>query len=298
MVQPIFDPEYECSTGEVETMSHCTTISANTRDNVIPVFEGELLRLFQESADLITGQTWSVEINSIAAASPGVPNWAGVDPEPREPIVYLIERDILSDPPAHLRRTSSVLVDEVDDNFEQIDRRWISDARSGIQSALSDPDRANGFSLSFPNYVPMVAEVCSRVRMQYGQVDWQEVQGLYLARLCFHEIAHCKAECGNRGTSSNWQPAISGSIHDVPNVGICASTPGEHQADEPADFQLMRRHMLCPMPFFKLDHPIEQQFHTHGTSVTLARRAATPPPAETEDSGEQFDPDDPMSMDI
>lgn len=273
MVKPTHIPSHAASTGSSETVSPASPQAQQIRTAVLTRFERQLQELFQRSAPFRPNhsQELTVRVNRIPEVSPGVPNFSGQTVAAHEPIVYLVTRrnslSTASTVASINRRASLVMFEAIDGNFQEIPSSVASSAR---QNVIGDPQGEAGKGIHMSDYAPAVAEVFSDVRMSYEATNWQEIQALTLANLAFHEIAHCKCECTNRG-SGNWQAAISGEIHAQSGVQLCSASPAWHYDldDLTDDYRLMGRHMMVPIPFYKLDMPIEDQFHHHGQSVRL-----------------------------
>lgn len=242
---------------------------------------------------------WQAEVHEIPALRPGVPDFSGLTIQPQDPIVYLVSRQHASTPEFR-RRASYAMVDA----FEQ--GRFAgtpSEAFDEWRDAMRNPSEVRGVSLigsldasydeSF-RFSPLVAEVFTDLslistprifgQLRIGQLahDWVNIMSNFVAKASFHEIAHCKSECHNRPAASHnppWVAVRSQSIHNEGGVGILGTEVAWTTDPTTADFTLMGQHMLCPVPFFKLDQPLAQQFTNHGQPHTLA---VQPPPAEEE----------------
>jgi len=302
LIKPTHVPAQRASSGSAATVSQTSAAANQARARVLAAFETRLADLMRRSAAHIPGpaQTWTASVNRIPEASPGVPNFAAVTVQPHEPIVYLVTRhndESTATPTAAInRRASLVLCAAVDNNYPEVPGSLMSQAR---QLVMNDPQTIAGKALHFSQHVPAVAEVFSNLRMQYEATNWEEIQWNFLAILAFHEIAHCKLECTNRGSGSRWRAAVSGSIHDQSGVGLCAGALDWSDDPTTADLQLMGRHMLCPIRFYKLDQPIAGQFFTAGQAVTLTPRGSGSAPSSTgSGSGESRDDLDLDGLDI
>jgi hypothetical protein len=241
-----------------------------------------------------------------------VPDFTGLTIQPNEPIVYLASRQH-SPSPEFRRRATFVMIDA----FEQ--GRFVGtppEAFPDWRDAVRNPPEARGVSLipsidasyteSF-RYAPVVAEVFTDLSLLstpeiFGELrisqlahDWVNIMSNFVAKASFHEIAHCKSECHNQPAASTnppWSATRSQSIHDQSGAGILAARVAWTTAPTTADFALMGRHMLCPIPFYQLDQPLDQQFYNQGQPHTLTVQAPAAAPSESSD--ELIDSEDPL----
>lgn len=271
MVKPTYVPSQEGSSGSSGTMSQTSEAANRTRQRVLTGFEAGLRDLMQRATAYIPGPhaTWDVRVTRIPESSPGVPNFTGLTIQPQDPIVYLVTRHVDRSAAAQAaptdRRASLVMYQAIGTNFEELPSPWARDARESVRSYSGDE---SGMGIHVGDYVPATAEVFADLRMSYDATNWEEIQINTLANVAFHEIAHCRAECTNRATGNRWQSAITGSIHDHPGATILGPRVGQEDPST-ADLQLMGRHMMCPIRFYRLDQPIANQFFTRNQSVQL-----------------------------
>lgn len=300
MLKRLYIPVGTGLTGGETTVSPFSPAGDPIRAIILGHFEEKLQEFMQASADRRSGSSWAVQINRIPDSSTaGTPDFSAVSPavRAREPIIYFVLVPTASAPASSTnprdRRVALAMLDAIDNNFVEIPASSVSQGRQAVNTAATSPGREDGFAMHSDLYYACVSEVFSNPVIAYQAVNWQRNFGHHLARVAFHEIAHCKAECANRPSPSGhpWHAAIAGDIHST--AGLCSSPPQTSQSE--ADQVLMSRHMLCPMPFYKLDQPIDGQFYDQGQSVSLTRRTTTPAPAGGTDLEEPlFDDDDPM----
>ncbi len=266
MVKPTLVPEREGTSGTPATLSDTDTYMEDTRAEVLGIFRETLRTLMQAALEHIPGShaAYTVQIREIPPASPGVPSFTGLTIAMHEPIVYLTKKEAETNPDDPINRRASLVMLRAlqDGNFEEFPSGNVRAWRDQITGNTGDLE---GSALHVSDLAPAVAEIFSNVRMQYDADNWKTIQGNLLARAAYHEIAHCKAECENRASSSRWQGAISGSIHDQSGASILTSPLAWNATQATADNQLMGRHMLCPIAFYKLDQDIASQCFHHGT---------------------------------
>jgi len=212
---------------------------------------------------------WTASVNQLPplAGATHNPDCSGVT-HWREPIVYWVS-DATADLPLTStsveRRPSLLLVRELREGyFEEFDIENLHAARQFIQTI--DGADPGGRALSF-GWAPLSAEVFSGARIPYDDVSpgdlgsqgWQRHQARNLANASFHEIAHGKCQWVNRPTGAGWVAAIPDSIHDHVRGGVCSASINHATPFVTADRLLMRGHVLCPMPYFKLGVPAPTQ---------------------------------------
>lgn len=258
---------------------------------------------------------WQVQVQEIPSLRPGVPDFSGLTIQAHEPIVYLVSRQHAPTPEFRRRATYAMV-----DAFEQ--GRFAgtpSEAFGEWRDAMRNPSEVRGVSLigsldasyteSF-RFAPLVAEVFTDLSLIstpriFGQLrisqlahDWVNIMSNFVAKASFHEVAHCKSECHNQPAASTdppWSATRSHSIHDESGAGILGTEVAWTTEPTASDFTLMGRHMLCPVPFYKLDQPLGGQFTNHGQAHTLA--VQPPPEEEASDSDDldmDLDTDDPL----
>jgi hypothetical protein len=263
VVRPTLVPEHVGSSGESNTLADDAPEVLQARVDVLAIFRQTLQALFEAALEFIPGThpPDSVNIVEIPQASPGVPNFGGLTIAMHEPIVYLTKKEAATNPGDPMdRRPCLVMLQALQDGrFEEFPTENVRAWRDGITGGSSDLE---GQAIHIGDLAPAVAEAFSNARMQYDADNWKTIQGNLLARAAYHEIAHCKAECANRAHGSRWQNAISGSIHDQAAVTVLNSPLAWNAVQSTADKQLMGRHMMCPIAFYRLDDPIAPQcFH-------------------------------------
>lgn len=265
VVKPTLVPEREGSSGSSSQLTDDATYVQESRTRVMTIFRDTIQSLMQAAVQYIPGShpNYTVRIREIPAATAGVPNFDGLTIAMHEPIVYVTRKEAETSPEDPIdRRASLVMLKALQDgNFQEFPSGHISTWRSMVTGNTGDLE---GLALHVTDLAPAVAEVFGNMRMQYDATNWIDIQGNLLARAAYHEIAHCKAECENRAGGSRWQSAISGSIHDQSDVGICRSPLGWDVEQTTADKQLMGGHMMCPIAFYKLDQDIGSQCFHHG----------------------------------
>jgi hypothetical protein len=127
---------------------------------------------------------------------------------------------------------------------------------------------------------------------------WARKMAEWLARAAFHEIAHCKSEYPRRPPNPRWENRAVADMHSVPGARILGATVVYDASPSAADLQTMGKHMLCPVPFFKLDQPPSGQFFNvrgGGVRRTPVEAPAPEAPAPTfnlDDEPGLFDGDD------
>jgi hypothetical protein len=266
VVRPTLVPEHVGSSGESNTLADDAPEVLQARVDVLAIFRQTLQELFTAALEYIPGShpPDSVNIVEIPQTSPGVPNFGGLTIAMHEPIVYLTKKEAETRPADPMdRRASLVMLQALQDGrFVEFPTENVRAWRDDITGGEGDLE---GKALHVSDLAPAVAEAFSNARMQYDADNWKTIQGNMLARAAYHEIAHCKVECPNRASGSRWQSAISGSIHDQAGVAILASPHNWNVAQSTADKQLMGRHMMCPIAFYKLDQDIASQCFHNGT---------------------------------
>ncbi len=263
-VKPTLVPEREGTSGAANQLTDNATYVRQSRAQVMTLFRQTLQTLMQAAVQYIPSHpAYTVQIQEIPATSPGVPNFTGLAIAMHEPIVYITRKEAETSPADSIdRRASLVMLKALEDGrFQEFPSANIRAWRDLVTGNTGDLE---GLALQVTDLAPAVAEAFGNARMAYDATNWIEIQGNLLARTAYHEIAHCKAECENRASGSRWQSAISGSIHGQSGVGILNSPLGWDTDQTTADKQLMGRHMLCPIPFYKLDQPIAAQCFHHG----------------------------------
>lgn len=276
VVKPTPVPHAAGTSGDSLQMD--STARDSIRSAVLQSYRDQLRDFFQNCISHIPGSPsrWTVQVHEIPSqtGSPGRPNFSGARINMRDPIVYLVTRDVDESPTSDTDRRPSLIMLRSLDDYRHPDgfaREALTQSRQFITSqSRTAQGRAILVGMQGGFHAPVVAETSSRLYMTYDATNWQEIQANLLAKVSFHEIAHCKAECADRPAGANWrnQP-IAGSIHDESGVGICASAPSFGHGQTDADRQLMGQHMLCPMPFYQLDQDIGNQFFHAGQLVTI-----------------------------
>lgn len=288
----------EGSSGELTLTNPDSPDARAARDLIFANFRDILQTLMQRSAEYIpheSSRNQTVEVIEIPSLSPGVPDFSGVTIQMSEPLVYVVYRPPSGARPEENptnpteRRPSLVMLRALDNNYQEFSSSQLSSARSAVGAAQDQL----GFALGYSDYAPMVAEVFSNPQMAWAAANWKEILANYLAKGAFHEIAHCKAECANRASNPRWRQAISGSIHDYQDEGtaVAVCLPQIAWGAEPstADLRLMGKHMLCPLPFYRLDEEISPQCFHHGQLTPLTQPATlAPQPSDTEDPLDDF----------
>jgi hypothetical protein len=263
VVRPTLVPEHVGSSGESTTLADDAPEVLQARVDVLAIFTQTLQELFTAALEYIPGThpPDTVNIVEIPQVSPGVPNFSGLTIAMHEPIVYLTRKEAETNPTDPMdRRPCLVMLRALQDgSFQEFPTENVRAWRDGITGGSSDLE---GQAIHIGDLAPAVAEAFSNARMQYDADNWKTIQGNLLARAAYHEIAHCKAECANRAHGSHWQNAIGGSIHDESGVTVLNSPLAWNAVQSTADKQLMGRHMMCPIAFYKLDQDIAPQcFH-------------------------------------
>jgi hypothetical protein len=265
IVKPTLVPEREGTSGSPAQLTDSDTYVQQSRAQVLTLFRQTLQTLMQAAVSHIPGShpAYTVQVIQIPEASPGVPNFSGLTIAMHEPIVYVTRKEAETNPAASIdRRASLVMLRALEDGrFQEFPSSTIRSWRDLITGNTGDLE---GSALHVTDLAPAVAEIFGNVRMAYDATNWIEIQGNLLARAAYHEIAHCKAECANRAGGTRWQSAISGSIHETSHGSIVHSPLGWDADQTPADKQLMGHHMMCPIPFYKLDQDIAGQCFHHG----------------------------------
>ncbi len=303
-IKPVAIPEASGSSGSAARVDGEATSVQQHRTELFQQFERILTELFQNCVSHIpnNSQTWTVRVRRIPTNAQRQPNYTGLTINMREPIVYLVSSNTSnsSSTAAADRRPSLVMIDALGDYRHAFSYEIRQQMRNFITGSSGDQ---GGRALSVSTYSPAVAEVFSHVA-HGGATNWKAIMANQLANLAFHEIAHIKAECSNRATGGSrpWQSAISGTIHNVSGVGICGGSVAFSTDQTTADQQLMGRHMLCPVNFFRYGQAISGQFFTNGSAATLqtdAERRAAESSSDSSDRPEvSTDPLDLFSGDI
>lgn len=263
VVKPTLVPERVGSSGDPTTLSDDAPEVVQARVDVLAIFTQTLQELMQAATEHIPGThpDYDVHVVEIPQISPGVPNFSGRTIAMHEPIVYLTRKEAQTNPSDPMdRRPSLVMLQALQDGrFEEFPTENVRAWRDDITGGTGDLE---GKALHVSDLAPAVAEAFSNARMQYDADNWKTIQGNLLARAAYHEIAHCKCECANRASGSRWRSAISGSIHGEAGVSILTSPLAWNAQQTTEDKQLMGRHMMCPIAFYKLDQEIAGQcFH-------------------------------------
>jgi len=275
MIKPVSVLEGAGVSGSATDVTPTVPSAEQRRASVLSQFESVLQRLMQSSVPHIPtagGHNWTVRVRQIPTSPAGVPNYTGLSIHIREPIVYLISSDVdncSSSVPAVRQRPALRMIQALADYSRTFSSSLRSTARQEVTSTTSSEQ---GRFVAFSDYAPVVAEVYSHVVTE--ATNWIEIMAYLLANVAFHEIAHCKAECANRTVPSSaqsrqWLQALTGSIHNVSGVGICAARIGFDTQPTTADYRLMGEHMLCPIRFYKHNEIISGQFFQNGSSATL-----------------------------
>lgn len=302
IVKPTPVPVFDAHTGDAADLNEGDDASAQAaRAVVIRLYEQYLTEHFE--ACMPSG--WTAHVNRLMpqAGAPQFPDFSGLSIHWREPIVYWVSQET-GDQPADStnpnRRPSLFLIRELEQgHYEDFPNSLLSQARSFIRQT-SGTDRG-GKALSF-GWAPLLAEVFSTVMVPYddvsprddGSLGWQRHQARSLANLSFHEIAHGKCEWTNR--PSNWSPSpISDSVHDHSQGGILGSGVGHDTMQTDADRSLMRSHVLCPMPYYRLGVPAADQCYEENHALTLMSSGGGGG-GTTGSSAEQGDPLDDMDI--
>jgi hypothetical protein len=283
IVKPTPVPVYDATTGDATSVNEGDDAAAQaSRAVVIRLYEQYLTAHFQ--ACLPSG--WTARVNRLMpqAGTPQFPDFSGLTIHWREPIVYWVSRDS-DDFPADSRdpnrRPSLILLRELEaGHYTEFSAADISTARTFIRTATGR--NLGGKALAI-GWAPLVAEVFSTVVVPYddvseeedGSLGWQRHQARFLANASFHEIGHGKCEWSNR--PSNWTPApISDSIHDHSSSGLFNLGVGYQTLQNADDISLMRNHVRCPMPYYKLGVPVADQCYEEDHTMTPTTPAAAP----------------------
>jgi hypothetical protein len=260
-----------------------------------------LTDLYTQSVPHIPGNNaendlgYTVRLNQIPESSPGVPNFSGYSIGRDEPIIYLVGHTHDSNQRGPRRRaTMQMLEDILEGNFRNVPADQVRQLRTGMRRRTFTeggiaciPWHQTGITDEF-RYAPVCAEVFCTLTPQTASGifpnltlpqmarNWSDIVANFTAKASFHEIAHCKCESYNRptGAAPRWSSGVLGrSIHDVQNNGIFGATVAYSTSPTDADFETMGNHMLCPMPFYKLDEPIAPQFWNRGSAHTVTAEA-------------------------
>ncbi len=297
IVKPLYIPWGTAPSGSTARVSPFDPSKDPIRQQVLQVFETNLRDYFRAAARTIDAR-WDVAIHRIQEASPGIPNFSGVQIAARDPIIYLTARETdsvrLSDSNPQDVRIALHITDEIGDNFEDVPRGHMRRSRRTLESAHGSGGE-DGFASHWEDLFPCSAEVFVNPAIQYENERIIPFMGDHLARIAYHEVAHVKCECQNRSSPSGqpWSAAISVDIHST--SGLTSSPPAFEQTD--ADKRLMAQHMMVPVPFYKLGMPIDDQFFSRGSQQRLARRGqaddspSETPRQETVPDLDAFDPD-------
>ncbi len=267
----------------IRTSSGATGVVLESPGSDSPVVQGifdgfrtKLIDLMNQSKAHIPhrdsrNQTINVLRIPALQGNPVSPDFSGITVNMGEPIVYFTTRELDSSPSDQFDRRPEYTMLEALRNArcQEFPSSWVSEQRSYLGSA----GEHNGLSLpGIPGVsYPVTACVFSDARENYAASNWDDLLANSLATTAFHEIAHCKTETDNRSRNSRWESALTGSMHDVSNVQVLARD-GAGRDPSPADFELMGKHMLCPINFYRLDQNINDQCFTEGEIVQLTPR--------------------------
>ena len=270
MLKPTTVPEGAGRSGEFTCVEGATDCAEQLRQNVLTRFTAVLQSMMQESINHIPGNNAqnrlriNARVHRIPLTAAGAPNFTGLTIRMQDPIVYLTTSGTDRNPTAASeRRPTLTMLDELSAHRDVFPRTLISQARQTITAGGGEQGRF----LALSDYAPAVAEVFSHVVTDAD--NWWDIHIGMLAKVAFHEIAHCKAECANRATNRRWTTTLEHSIHNVSGVSVCGARVAHHVDFSDADKQLMGRHMMCPIAFYKMGQPISGQFFHHGRSTTL-----------------------------
>lgn len=288
MIKPVTVMEGRGLTGQELEASPEVPEAVVRRGEILQQFETILQQLFQNSVPHIPREDsrgYTVHVHRIPTSPAGVPDYAGLNIHIREPIVYLVsslEDDCAAGVPPVRQRPSYRLVEALSNYPDEFPSSFLSSTSNSIST---DTSNEQGHALMISPYAPQVAETYSHVLTEAS--NWIAIMARMLAKTSFHEIAHCKAECENRRVATNpanrrWLEAISGSIHDVPDVSVMTIPLGPNTSVVDADYQLMGQHMLCPVRFYKHGIDVDSQFFLNGSDhdldSTAEQAAAAPAP--------------------
>jgi len=297
MIKPITVMAGRGLTGAALTASPTRPSEAVLRGEILTRFSTTLRQLFHNSVRYIpraASRNYTVRVRRIPTNSAGMPNFAGLTINMREPIVYLVSSqgdNCSASIPAVRQRPVFRMINALREYPREFPSTFISTARRSVSTSTSGE---RGHASIITPYAPQVAEVYSHLPSDAS--NWIEIIANILAKTAFHEIAHCKAQCTNRATNTRWRPAISGSIHSVTGVSVMSASVSSATAVNTADYTLMGQHMLCPMKFYRHGVDVDSQFFQNGRNHDLdsraeraaARPAPRPTPAPTPS-------DDPLS---
>ncbi|MBU0994958.1 MAG: hypothetical protein KJ737_20900 [Proteobacteria bacterium] len=272
IVKPTPTPVFVGTTGTPTRIDISAEQVVQIRAEFRRMFAENLQTLFSACTQHIPQQSSrsiNVSVHEIPATSPGVPNFSSVGTiQMHDPIVYIVNHNPPRPPQPVDRRPSDVLYDAISRGYREfsgLSRPRHSEAQGGLSTAFSSGTQPSGNILT----APLVAEVYHDAYVNYDAQNCYQNQARHLANIAFHEIAHLKAECTNRPAGPAWSnTAITVSIHDYEptqapdaliRIGTAHYTP---QTD--LDRRLMGQHMLCPLPFYKLDQDVAAQCFSRG----------------------------------
>jgi hypothetical protein len=281
IIKPFAIPVTEGSSGSFVLHTETSPELDTIRNTIRTGFETNLQMLFHESCRFIprtASRDQDVHIIQIPslASNPASPDFSQLATQPTitDPIVYFVhrppERERFQETPANPQDRSPVLTmlrALEDGHFLDFPAVNVREQRRVITDPMNARNENAGMALHGFGNAPAVAWAYSDPRANYDASNWQERLAYSFANVAFHEIAHCKAEDTNRARNSRWEPAID-SIHDAPGVSILSASGGGRSHVD-ADLQLMGQHMLCPIPFYRLDQPIANQCSHEGEWITL-----------------------------
>jgi hypothetical protein len=302
IVKPTPVPVFDATTGDATSFNEADDAAAQaSRAVVIRLYEQYLTAHFQ--ACLPSG--WTARVNRLMpqSAAPQYPDFSGVTIHWREPIVYWVSRDSNTFPANSTdpnRRPSLIMLSELEaGHYTEFSAADISAARTFIRTVSG---RNLGGKALGVGWAPLVAEVFSTVVVPYddvssddqGTLGWQRHQARFLANASFHEIGHGKCEWTNR--PSSWTPApISDSIHNHSASGLFNASVGYNTLQNDDDRSLMRDHVRCPMPYYKLGVPVANQCYQQDHAMTPTPPApAAPAAAPAPSPGGGGHPPDPL----
>ncbi len=274
VVKPLTVPVHKGSTGSRTKVTPTSPSATALGNKVLAEYEKLLAKLFQNCIKYVPGSNpgWTFKVKRIPAKSPGVPNFAGLSVKAREPLVYLVTKNVQENPSSPTdRRAPLVLAQAISGpkfsrKYQEFDLAFINSIRNAVQQGAS---AEGGLAIHCDDYLPATAEVNSNAKTSFEATNWLDIYAGLLANISFHEIAHSKAECKNRKSGSKWRAAISGIIHNVAGASICGASVGWSTPQSTADKRLMGEHMMCPISFYHLDQPIKPQIRTKGKVVAL-----------------------------
>ena len=268
--------EINIATGSTGVTVGAPGASSPIVQSIFAEFRTTLIDLMDRSkANIPHAPSRSITINvtevPASSGSPTTPNFSGLSINIGDPIVYFTARELNERPSNPIDRRPEFIMMEAlrTARVEEFPDQWIRDQRDVIRSAgeLSGLSVPGISGVSFP----VIACVFSNARQNFDATNWQTLLASNLATAAFHEIAHCKAETDNRATNARWRSTLNGSIHSVSGVSTLASN-GVGRSPTSQDFTLMGEHMLCPINFYRLDQPIDNQCFHNGNIATLTPR--------------------------